>query len=114
MIFDLDIEVKNGYSADGAVIGATYPEEMTKYRELLPHSIFLVPGIGAQGGDINEVHRAFNQDGLGALINVGRAIIYSFDNTDPIEKMQKSISNSAKNYNDSINRVLKANNKYMF
>jgi len=60
------------------VVGATYPEEMKKIRELAPNMTFLVPGVGAQGGSLKEVLKAgLNSEGLGLIINSSRGIIFS-------------------------------------
>ncbi|MBM7614302.1 orotidine-5'-phosphate decarboxylase [Alkaliphilus hydrothermalis] len=64
-----------GYSQIGAVVGATYPEEATKLRKIMPNTYFLVPGYGAQGGTAEDLKGCFNQDGLGAIINSSRGII---------------------------------------
>lgn len=66
---------KYGYSAVGAVVGATYPEQLKEMREKLSHTFFLVPGYGAQGGGAEDVKYAFDKNGLGAIINSSRAIM---------------------------------------
>lgn len=71
-----------GYSQIGAVVGATYPEELDLLRKKMPRAIFLVPGYGAQGGSANDVVGAFNSDGLGAIVNSSRGIIFAFENTE--------------------------------
>ena len=69
---------KFGYSAVGAVVGATYPEELTIMRKAAPHTMFLVPGYGAQGGTANDIVGAFDKDGLGAIVNSSRAIMCAY------------------------------------
>lgn len=64
-----------GYSAVGAVVGATYPEQLKEMREKLPHTFFLVPGYGAQGGGAQDVVNAFDKHGLGAIVNNSRGIL---------------------------------------
>lgn len=64
-----------GLSAVGAVVGATHPEELARYRELMPESPFLVPGYGAQGAGATDVVGAFREDGTGALVNASRSIL---------------------------------------
>ncbi len=66
---------KYGYSGVGAVVGATYPAQLGELREALPHTFFLVPGYGAQGGAADSVAPAFDQNGLGAVVNSSRAIM---------------------------------------
>ncbi len=65
-----------GYSGIGAVVGATYPAAATELRRQLPHSLFLVPGVGAQGGGKDGIRACFNPDGLGAVVSSSRAIMY--------------------------------------
>ncbi len=69
---------KYGYSAVGAVVGATYPEQLTELRKRLPHTMFLVPGYGAQGGGAEGVAAAFDENGLGAIVNSSRAIMCAY------------------------------------
>ena len=69
---------ENNYSFIGAVVGATYPSDAKKVRELLPHSIFLVPGLGAQGGKAKDLAVFFDEKGLGAVISSSRGITYSY------------------------------------
>ncbi len=62
------------------VVGATYPEEMRRIREIAPGMSFLVPGIGAQGGDIEAtIHAGMRLDGGGLILSSSRAILYSDD-----------------------------------
>ncbi len=68
------------------VIGATRKEQLQEVRQLLPDHFFLVPGVGAQGGDVDTVCRnAFNKD-AGLLINVSRGIIYSSNDASFAER----------------------------
>jgi orotidine-5'-phosphate decarboxylase len=58
------------------VIGATQPEEFVKIRQIVPNHFFLVPGVGFQGGSLEEISKkAMNKD-CGLLVNVSRAIIF--------------------------------------
>lgn len=66
---------KYGYSGVGAVVGATWPAQLSELRAALPHTFFLVPGYGAQGGGAADVAGAFDKDGLGAVINSSRGIL---------------------------------------
>lgn len=65
------------YGPVGAVVGATYPEQLSEMREAMPHCWLLVPGFGAQGGSAADVAGAFHGNGLGALVNSSRAIIFA-------------------------------------
>ncbi len=72
----------------GAVVGATYPAELVMLRKLLPEAIFLVPGFGAQGGKAEDVASAFRPDGLGAIVNSSRGILFPFKPDDPSWEMR--------------------------
>ncbi len=69
---------ENGYSAVGAVVGATSPEEARKLRERFKTVFFLVPGYGAQGGSGATAAAAFDANGNGAIVNNSRGIIAAY------------------------------------
>lgn len=71
-----------GYNQVGAVVGATYPEEQQVLRALLPKAYFLVPGYGAQGATAKDIANAFNDDGLGAIVNSSRGIMCAWKKTE--------------------------------
>ncbi len=66
---------QSGYSAVGAVVGATQGRAIARMRQFMPHQIFLLPGYGAQGGGLDDVRPAF-VDGGGALVTASRSILY--------------------------------------
>mgnify|MGYP006179564211 CR=1 FL=1 len=66
---------ESGWSSLGAVVGATKPEEAIALRKRMSQQIFLMPGIGAQGGKTEDVVQCF-ADGHGALIPASRSVIY--------------------------------------
>jgi len=68
-----------GYGAVGAVVGATYPAQLTELRNAMPHTWFLVPGYGAQGGGAEDVLGAYDEHGLGAIVNSSRGIIFAYE-----------------------------------
>ncbi|MGE3278604.1 MAG: orotidine-5'-phosphate decarboxylase [Candidatus Altimarinota bacterium] len=74
-----DLIGSEGYSSVGAVVGATFPQEAEKLRELMPNAIFLVPGYGAQGGSAQDVKPCFKADGTGAIVNNSRGIIFAYE-----------------------------------
>ena len=77
----------------GAVVGATYPGELRRVRKLCPTLPLLVPGIGAQGGDLEKsVSAAVDGDGFGLLINSSRSVIYSEDPGAEAERLQREIN----------------------
>lgn len=69
------IKGASGYSAVGAVVGATYPEQAKILRRIMTKAYILVPGYGAQGGTAKDAVNCFNSDGLGAIINASRSIM---------------------------------------
>ena len=69
---------KYGYSAVGAVVGATYPEEAKVLRARLPHTFFLVPGYGAQGANAEMLKNCFKADGTGAVVNNSRGVLCAY------------------------------------
>jgi orotidine-5'-phosphate decarboxylase len=68
-----------GYSLVGAVVGATYPQQLADLREALPGVLLLVPGYGIQGGTGSDVAPAFDEHGFGALINNSRGITFAYE-----------------------------------
>lgn len=77
---------RHGYSAVGAVAGATWPEQLRKLRQALPHTFLLVPGYGAQGGSAAGAAAAFDENGCGAVVNSSRAVLYAFSREGAPEK----------------------------
>jgi orotidine-5'-phosphate decarboxylase len=71
-----------GFGDVGAVVGATHPQELAEVRRVLPDAIFLVPGFGAQGASAADTAAAFRSDGLGAVVNSSRGILFPFAPTD--------------------------------
>ncbi len=71
-----------GYSDAGAVVGATHREEGEKLRKQMPHTFFLVPGYGAQGGTAEDIAGFFDDDGVGAIVNSSRAITAAYKKED--------------------------------
>lgn len=81
-----NIDDKYGYSCVGAVVGATYPEQLAEMRSKMPHTFLLVPGYGAQGGGAEGASKAFDECGLGAVVNSSRAIMLAYKNGNYSEK----------------------------
>lgn len=69
---------KQGYSAIGAVVGATFPQELSILRKIMPTVYFLIPGYGTQGATAKDMKYCFNPDGLGAIVNASRSILYAY------------------------------------
>jgi orotidine-5'-phosphate decarboxylase len=73
---------ERGLSSVGAVVGATFPEEVARARELLPRSPFLLPGIGAQGATPGDVGPAFAAGPSAGLVSASRSVIYASSGAD--------------------------------
>lgn len=87
----------------GLVVGATFPQELNQVRQLAPMLPLLIPGIGAQGGDLEATVKAgCRADGLGMLINNSRAVLYASSGDDFAEAARR-VAQSTK---DAINRCL--------
>ena len=69
---------KHGYSAVGAVVGATHPTEAARLRQVLPHTFFLIPGYGVQGGNAEMLKSCFDGNGLGGVVNNSRGILCAY------------------------------------
>jgi orotidine-5'-phosphate decarboxylase len=69
---------EHGLSSVGAVVGATHPRAVADARRLMPRTILLLPGIGAQGGSIADLTRAFQSGPASAVVNASRSVIYAF------------------------------------
>ena len=99
---------KYGYSAVGAVVGATYPAQLKELRERLPHTFFLVPGYGAQGGGAEGVAGAFDAQGLGGIVNSSRAIMCAYQKEGCDEKdFAKAARREAIRMRDDITQFVK-------
>ena len=73
-----ETEGERGYNLVGAVVSATFPKSARNLRKLMPKSIFLVPGYGAQGGKAKDVVANFKKGLEGAIVNSSRGIIFAF------------------------------------
>lgn len=73
-----DLRGKYGYSSISAVVGATYPEQLKELRALAPHTFFLIPGYGAQGGKAEDIALGFDENGLGGIINASRSLMCAY------------------------------------
>ncbi|HBE72049.1 MAG TPA: orotidine-5'-phosphate decarboxylase [Planctomycetaceae bacterium] len=73
-------EKRDGKFGDcGAVVGATYPEQLAEMRKRMPNAWLLIPGYGAQGGSADDVAHGFDSDNLGAIVNSSRGIIFAYE-----------------------------------
>jgi len=94
-----------GLGDAGAVVGATYPAEAHALRKEFPQLWFLVPGYGAQGGGVDEVRPSFREDGLGAIVNSSRGVLFP---TNPEDlNWKQSILHAAKTSAQALGSLLK-------
>lgn len=101
-----DLEPASGYCPVGAVVGATWPEELARLRLRLPRAWLLLPGVGAQGGKVEDLAAAFDQHGLGALVNQSRGVMQCFKPDDP--NWLRRIADAAREFGDDCRRVARS------
>lgn len=100
---------ESGYSSVGAVVGATYPADMARLRGEMSRAVFLVPGYGAQGGTGDDVTHAFNADGLGAVVNASRSVIFAHEKlggTPSLAEAGRAMAEAVAAMNSDINGAL--------
>ena len=66
------------YSSISAVVGATYPQQLQEIRRIAPHTYFLIPGYGAQGGKAEDIALGFDENGLGGIVNASRSLMCAY------------------------------------
>lgn len=100
---------KRRYSDVGAVVGATFPEQARVLRTLMPKTIMLVPGYGAQGATGKDMPAFFNKDGYGAIISASRSIIFPHGNNLDVgeEEYRGLVFKAIQSMNSDINESLK-------
>jgi orotidine-5'-phosphate decarboxylase len=109
-LYEEVIELSQGWEMSDKlmyVVGATHPDELKRIRALIPHSFILMPGIGAQGGDMESVISAACTNEIEVLINVSRAILYGVE--ESVENYFNSARERARAFqtimNDFMNRA---------
>ncbi len=87
----------SGYSRVGLVVGATYPDAVRRLRKIAPKALFLMPGIGVQGGSMEAVALASDKRGLGFLAVSARSVMYAFDVTraEALETWQQAVATAS-------------------
>ena len=73
-----DLRGEYNYSSISAVVGATYPEQLKQLRQIAPHTYFLIPGYGAQGGKAEDIALGFDENGLGGIVNASRSLMCAY------------------------------------
>ncbi len=98
---------QSGYSCVGAVVGATYPDEARRLRDIMPRQIFLVPGYGAQGASADDCAASFKPDGTGAIVNASRSVIYAFGREEYAKPdWREAVAAAAKDFATDIRRAV--------
>ena len=89
----------------GAVVGATYPQELKKVREIVKNSFILIPGYGAQGAQARDIKDGFYKNKLGGIVNSSRGIIFAYKKKEdyPPEKFGKAARDEIIDINKKIN-----------
>ncbi len=102
-------EGNRGYKCVGGVVGATFPGQADDLRHIMPRSYLLVPGYGAQGATAADVISYFNPDGLGAVVNSSRGIIFAYKDESNLygpREFGKAARAAALRMNQEINAAL--------
>ena len=73
-----DLRGKYGYSSISEVVGATYPKQLKDLRKTAPHTFFLIPGYGAQGGKAEDIALGFDSNGIGGIVNSSRGLMCAY------------------------------------
>ena len=102
-----------GYSSISAVVGATYPKQLKQIREIAPHTFFLIPGYGAQGGKAEDIALGFDSNGLGGIVNNSRGLMCAYKSDlwkDKFseEDFAKATREEAIRMRDELNRGIKS------
>ena len=78
------------YSSIAAVVGATYPKQLEDIRKTAPHTFFLIPGYGAQGGKPEDIALGFDKNGLGGIVNASRSLMCAYKSDRCKDEFQES------------------------
>jgi len=102
---------RSGLSSIGAVVGATHPSELAALRKLLPRTPFLIPGYGAQGASASDLKAGFGREGLGAICNASRSVIFAYEKEPwkskfPGDQWAKAVAAAAEAMKKEINAAV--------
>lgn len=100
----------DGLCEIGAVVGATYPAQLSELRSVMSRCWLLIPGFGAQGGSAADTAGGFHPNGLGAIVNSSRAILYAFDPADRSHQWVDAVRQAAGAANDQLRANTPAGN----
>ncbi|MBQ2945083.1 MAG: orotidine-5'-phosphate decarboxylase [Clostridia bacterium] len=96
---------KYGYSRIGAVVGATYPEQLASMRKNYGEIFFLVPGYGFQGGGAEGVRGGFDKKGFGSVVNSSRAVMLAYKKEGDEKKYAEAARKEVIRMRDELNTV---------
>ncbi|MBF0629091.1 MAG: orotidine-5'-phosphate decarboxylase [Magnetococcales bacterium] len=101
----------SGYSNVGIVVGATYPETAARLRQLAPRALFLMPGIGAQGGSLQAITAAAGAQGVGAYAASSRGVMYPFQpeelaDADWQSSLVQRVAEAARSLQEAVNGAM--------
>ncbi|HLU38293.1 MAG TPA: orotidine-5'-phosphate decarboxylase [Planctomycetota bacterium] len=94
------------YGPVGAVVGATWPDDLARLRAAMPRALLLLPGVGAQGASIEDTLPAFDAAGFGALVNQSRGVLRAFAADD--DAWLDAIARAARDFSAQMTRALAA------
>lgn len=100
----------DGLCEIGAVVGATYPAQLQALRSVMPRCWLLIPGFGAQGGSAADTAGGFHPNGLGAIVNSSRAILYAFDPADRSHQWVDAVRHATLLANEQLRAATPAGN----
>lgn len=102
------LEIFQNYHNLGVVVGATYPEELKEIRNIVESSFILIPGYGAQGATAQDIKFGFDKNGLGAIVNSSRNIMFAYhsDTKFPPEKFDEAARVVIETMNTLINQQI--------
>lgn len=96
----------NSHGNVGLVVGATTPDELTRVRDICGDMPILIPGIGAQGGDLeSSISNGVDRHGRRAIINVARGVIYASSGADFAEAARREATQIRDNINTELDRL---------
>ncbi|MFX1339678.1 MAG: orotidine-5'-phosphate decarboxylase [Promethearchaeota archaeon] len=106
-VWSKSLEIFSDFNNLGAVVGATFPEELKIIRDILRNSFILIPGYGAQGAQAKDIKAGFNKKGLGAIVNSSRGIMFAYNkrNKSP-EKYAEAAKQEIIEMNEKINKEI--------
>ena len=110
-----DLIGEYGYSSVSAVVGATYPKELEEIRKIAPHTYFLIPGYGAQGGKAKDIALGFDKNRLGGIVNASRSLMCAYKkeewkNRFKEEEYAKATREEALKMKEDLNLALRLKN----